>query len=160
MTTTKATTSKSSASNWSARLNGAFWLALILFALGRPAGGGQAAAMDRRPGRRRGASSWARCCSCCAGWPSGATRPTRLGGPSAPSRSVVRWAWSGSPRCRCITWPSGSRAGRPRCPLATLSNGQKTVVFQGMQHIGSEGVLQVGRVRPRAGARGRLHAVL
>ena len=33
MTTTKSTTTKSSTSNWSARLNGAFWLALILFAL-------------------------------------------------------------------------------------------------------------------------------
>lgn len=137
MTTTKATTSKSSASNWSARLNGAFWLALILFAL---AG---LLVVGKLP-------LWIVCLVVVAGVVLGALLfllrwlAKRRDPAYSPGRSFGAFALGGAlgmvgfaslPVYYLAFWV---QSGPTAVPLATLSNGQKTVVFQGMQHIGSE----------------------
>jgi len=137
MTTTKATTSKSSASNWSARLSGAFWLALILFAL---AG---LLVVGKLP-------LWVVGLVVVAGVALGALLflprwlAKRRDPAYSPGRSFGAFALAGAlgmvglaslPVYYLAFWV---QSGPTAVPLATLSNGQKTVVFQGMQHIGSE----------------------
>ena len=137
MTTTKSTTTKSSASNWSARLNGAFWLALILFAL---AG---LLVVGKLP-------LWIVSLVVAAGVALGAILfllrwlAKRRDPAYSPGRSFGAFALAGAlgmlglaslPVFYLVFWV---QSGPTAVPLATLSNGQKTVVFQGMQHIGSE----------------------
>ena len=137
MTTTKSTTTKSSTSNWSARLNGAFWLALILFAL---AG---LLVVGKLP-------LWIVSLVVAAGVALGAILfllrwlAKRRDPAYSPGRSFGAFALAGAlgmlglaslPVFYLAFWV---QSGPTAVPLATLSNGQKTVVFQGMQHIGSE----------------------
>lgn len=137
MTTTKSTTTKSSTSNWSARLNGAFWLALILFAL---AG---LLVVGKLP-------LWIVSMVVAAGVALGAILfllrwlAKRRDPAYSPGRSFGAFALAGAlgmlglaslPVFYLAFWV---QSGPTAVPLATLSNGQKTVVFQGMQHIGSE----------------------
>ena len=137
MTTTKSTTTKSSTSNWSARLNGAFWLALILFAL---AG---LLVVGKLP-------LWIVSLVVAAGVALGAILfllrwlAKRRDPAYSPGRSFGAFALAGAlgmlglaslPVFYLAFWV---QSGPTAVPLATLSNGPKTVVFQGMQHIGSE----------------------
>ncbi len=137
MTTTKSTTTESSTSNWLARLNGAFWLALILFAL---AG---LLVVGKLP-------LWIVSLVVAAGVALGATvfllrwLAKRRDPAYSPGRSFGAFALAGAlgmlglaslPVFYLAFWV---QSGPTAVPLATLSNGQKTVVFQGMQHIGSE----------------------
>lgn len=137
MTTTKSTTTTSSTSNWSARLNGAFWLALILFAL---AG---LLVVGKLP-------LWIVSMVVAAGVALGAILfllrwlAKRRDPAYSPGRSFGAFALAGAlgmlglaslPVFYLAFWV---QSGPTAVPLATLSNGQKTVVFQGMQHIGSE----------------------
>ena len=126
-----------SRSDWPARLAGAFWFALILFAgagllvvgtlpawmiavvLGTGAAAGVAIFLLRRLARRRTRAK--------------ATRPSLrvlvVGG------MLVATGLAALPIYYLAYWV---QSGPIAVPLATLSNGKKTVVFQGMQHIGSE----------------------
>jgi len=137
MTTTKSTTTESSTSNWLARLNGAFWLALILFAL---AG---LLVVGKLP-------LWIVSLVAAAGVALGAILfllrwlAKRRDPAYSPGRSFGAFALAGAlgmlglaslPVFYLAFWV---QSGPTAVPLATLSNGQKTVVFQGMQHIGSE----------------------
>jgi hypothetical protein len=137
MTTTKSTATKSSTSNWSARLNGAFWLALILLAL---AG---LLVVGKLP-------PWIIGLVVAAGVALGALLfllrwlAKRRDPAYSPGRSFGTFALGGAlgmiglallPVYYLAFWV---QSGPTAVPLATLSNGQKTVVFQGMQHIGSE----------------------
>jgi hypothetical protein len=93
--------------NWAVRLNGALWLALILFALA-------GLLVERRApaySPRRSFVTFAL---------AGMLGAARLA--SLPIYYLTFWVQSGS----------------SAVPLVTLSNGQKTVVFQGMQHVASE----------------------
>ncbi len=137
MTTTKSTTTESSTSNWLARLNGAFWLALILFAL---AG---LLVVGKLP-------LWIVSLVAAAGVALGAILfllrwlAKRRDPAYSPGRSFGAFALAGAlgmlglaslPVFYLAFWV---QSGPTAVPLATLSNGQKTVVFQDMQHIGSE----------------------
>ncbi|MBL8424241.1 MAG: hypothetical protein JNK06_12225 [Candidatus Accumulibacter phosphatis] len=137
MTTTKSTTTESSTSNWLARLKGAFWLALILFAL---AG---LLVVGKLP-------LWIVSLVAAAGVALGAILfllrwlAKRRDPAYSPGRSFGAFALAGAlgmlglaslPVFYLAFWV---QSGPTAVPLATLSNGQKTVVFQGMQHIGSE----------------------
>ena len=137
MTTTKSTATKSSTSNWSARLNGAFWLALILFAL---AG---LLVVGKLP-------PWIVGLVIAAGVTLGALLfllrwlAKRRDPAYSSGRSFSAFALGGAlgmiglaslPVYYLAFWV---QSGPTAVPLAMLSNGQKTVVFQGMQHIGSE----------------------
>ena len=122
---------------WSARLSGAFWLALFLFAL---AG---LLVVRHLP-------VWMIALVIGAGIALGALffLPRWLAKRRAPTYSAGRsFAAFASTGVLAVTglvslpiyylafWVQG---GPTAVPLVTLSNGQKTVVFQGMQHIGSE----------------------
>ena len=123
--------------HWAARLTGAFWLALILFALagllvvrdlpvwmiagviGVGIALGALFFLPRWLVKRRDPAYSSRR-SFAAFALAGVLAATGLA--SLPIYYLAFWVQSG---------PTA-------VPLATLSNGQKTVVFQGMQHIGSE----------------------
>jgi hypothetical protein len=131
------TTPESRTGNWPARLSGALWLALILFAL---AG---LLVVGKLP-------VWIVGLVVAAGVTLGALLfllrwLAKRGDPAySPRRSFVAFALAGAlgmvgfaslPVYYLAFWV---QSGPTAVPLATLSNGQKTVVFQGMQHIGSE----------------------
>ncbi len=131
------TTTESSTGSWSARHNGAFWLALVLFAL---AG---LLVVGKLP-------LWIVGMVIAAGVALGALLfllrwlAKRRDPAYSPGRSCGAFALAGAlgmlglaslPVFYLAFWV---QSGPTAVPLATLSNGQKTVVFQGMQHIGSE----------------------
>jgi hypothetical protein len=128
---------ESNTRTWAARLNGAFWLALILFAaagllvvrdlpawmIGLVAGAGVVLGallfLPRWLAKRRDpAYSMPRSFAVFA-----------LGGVLAAAGLVSL------PIYYLAFWV---QSGPTAVPLVTISNGQKTLVFQGMQHVGSE----------------------
>lgn len=122
---------------WQARLAGAAWLALILFALfGMPV-------VHPLP-------TWMIAIVAAAGvvlgglcflprWLIGRRNPDYAAGRSflafAVAGVLVAVGLASLPIYYLAYWVE---AGPSALPLATLSNGRKTVVFQGMQHVGSE----------------------
>jgi hypothetical protein len=122
---------------WFARLSGAAWLALILFALAGVLVLGKLPAwmfaLVLVAGAVLGALLWLPWCLVRR------RAPTFRG-----RRSFLAWALAGMlGMLGLVSLPVWSLAffvqgGPTAVPLATLSNGKKTVVFQGMQHVGSE----------------------
>lgn len=125
------------APRWGERLKGAFWLALALFALAGLMVVGQLPAWIigavLGAGVLLGALLWL------PRWWLARRRPGYAAG-----RSLAAFALAGAllslglvslPVWALAFWV---QSGPTAVPLATLSNGQKTVVFQGMQHVGSE----------------------
>lgn len=123
--------------NWALRCSGAFWLALVLFAL---AG---LLVVGRLP-------AWMIALVVAAGVVLGFVLflprwlMRRRGRTFSPLRSFITFACAGVfiaiglaslPIYYLATWV---QTGPTALPLATLVNGQKTVVFQGMQHVASE----------------------
>ncbi|WP_295385062.1 hypothetical protein [uncultured Thiodictyon sp.] len=121
---------ESNTRHWAARLNGAFWLALILFAAA-----GLLVVRDL--------PAWMIALVVGAGVALGtlAFLPRWLVKRRDPAYSMQRSYY-------LAFWVQG---GPTAVPLVTLSNGQKTVVFQGMQHVGSEDLASI--IIPASGVR-------
>jgi hypothetical protein len=122
---------------WSERLKGALWLALILFALaGLMVVGklplwivGLVIAVGVALGGVLFLVRWL------AKRRDPAYSPGRSFGAFALAGALVMVGLASLPVWYLAFWV---QSGPTAVPLATLSNGQKTVVFQGMQHVGSE----------------------
>jgi len=122
---------------WGERLKGAFWLALILFALAGLMVVGKLPAWIIAAvvaaGVALGALLWL------PRWALRRRRPGYAAGRSfgafALAGALLSLGLSSLPVWYLAFWV---QSGPTAVPLATLSNGQKTVVFQGMQHVGSE----------------------
>lgn len=123
--------------HWKLRLSGAFWLALVLFA------GAGFVVVRHLP-------AWMIAVIVAAGVVIGTLgflirwRAKRRERGYSPRRSFTAFATAGAlavvglvslPIWYLAAWV---QSGPTAVPLATLSNGQKTVVFQGMQHVASE----------------------
>jgi hypothetical protein len=123
--------------HWAARLNGAFWLALILFALA-----GLLVVRDLPAWMIAGVIGVGVALGALFFLPRWLVK--RRDPAYASGRSFAVFALAGAlgtvglaslPVWYLAFWV---QTGPTAVPLATLSNGQKTVVFQGMQHVASE----------------------
>lgn len=122
---------------WGERLKGALWLALVLFALAGLAVVGPLPAwiiaMVVGAGVTLGALLWL------PRWLQRRRRPGYAAGRSfgafALAGALLSLGLTSLPVWYLAFWV---QSGPSAVPLATLSNGQKTVVFQGMQHVGSQ----------------------